>query len=380
MPSIETLIRKFRGKHYITTLDMKSGYWHIPIKESDRAKTAFAFDGKLWEWCVMPFGPTNAPPYFQKVMNDIFSDLPYVLVYLDDISILSNIWDLSIKTTNILYLYTKHLISTTLKSKSIEIHKSDASFHILQTAPFNPSILINETASDVIGESDDESNDSQNDSNTSTTNNNIPKPKQKRYSYQSDYLKPYDYDNYIFASKPTIHKSPPKCQTRFVAKQQRLSNLKRATHEKLIPITNVSGDSKIEQTNDKIIQNKPSKPTYNKSLLIPPKASIADRYNLNNISNDAIKEKQSNDPRLFAIITYLKENNKYLLTDLNKYVYRTVLSGRFYINHNDILMYKYNERNCIVIPDSLISSVLYWAHDDVHHGYQRMIARISDRY
>jgi hypothetical protein len=38
----------------------------------------------------MPFGLSNAPPYFQKVMNDLFADLPFVVVYLDDITILSN--------------------------------------------------------------------------------------------------------------------------------------------------------------------------------------------------------------------------------------------------------------------------------------------------
>ena len=37
----------------------------------------------------MPFGPTNAPMYFQRCMDKIFGDLPFVTVYLDDISIMS---------------------------------------------------------------------------------------------------------------------------------------------------------------------------------------------------------------------------------------------------------------------------------------------------
>ena len=90
LPSIQSLIDAFKGKHFISTIDMKSGYWHIPIKEEDRAKTAFVFNGKLYEWCYLPFGPTNAPPYFQKIMSEIFEDLEYVKVYLDDITIISN--------------------------------------------------------------------------------------------------------------------------------------------------------------------------------------------------------------------------------------------------------------------------------------------------
>ena len=89
LPSIQTLMDRFKDMEYISTIDMKSGYWHIPIAEEDRAKTAFVFNGKLWEWCVMPFGPTNAPPYFQKIMNEIFEDLDFVQVYLDDITVIS---------------------------------------------------------------------------------------------------------------------------------------------------------------------------------------------------------------------------------------------------------------------------------------------------
>ena len=72
IPEPRKLINKFQGKHYITSLDLKGGYWHIPIKPEDRHKTAFIFDGVVWEWNVMPFGPTNAPMYFQKAMQEIF--------------------------------------------------------------------------------------------------------------------------------------------------------------------------------------------------------------------------------------------------------------------------------------------------------------------
>ena len=89
IPEPRKLLNKFQGKHYITSLDLKGGYWHVPIKPEDRHKTAFIFDGDVWEWNVMPFGPTNAPMYFQKAMQEIFGHLDFVTVYLDDISILS---------------------------------------------------------------------------------------------------------------------------------------------------------------------------------------------------------------------------------------------------------------------------------------------------
>ena len=90
IPKTSGLFEKFRGKRYITSLDLKGGYWHIPIHEDDKHKTAFIFDGKIYQWNVMPFGPTNAPMYFQQCMREIFGDLDFVTIYLDDISILSD--------------------------------------------------------------------------------------------------------------------------------------------------------------------------------------------------------------------------------------------------------------------------------------------------
>ena len=89
LPSIEQLMNNFQGMNYISTIDIKSGYWHIPIRKEDRPKTAFVFNNKTYEWNVMPFGPTNAPPHFQKIMDKIFNDLPFVMVYMDDITVIS---------------------------------------------------------------------------------------------------------------------------------------------------------------------------------------------------------------------------------------------------------------------------------------------------
>ena len=38
---------------------------------------------------VLSFGLTNAPAVFQREMNKVFADLPFVLVYLDDILVFS---------------------------------------------------------------------------------------------------------------------------------------------------------------------------------------------------------------------------------------------------------------------------------------------------
>ncbi|RDX80042.1 Orf V, partial [Mucuna pruriens] len=71
--------------------DMKSGYWQIQIKETDRYKTAFTVPFGQYEWNVMPFGLKNAPSEFQKIMNDIFNDYTkFTIVYIDDVLVFSD--------------------------------------------------------------------------------------------------------------------------------------------------------------------------------------------------------------------------------------------------------------------------------------------------
>ena len=50
LPNISDLLHKFRGKKYITSLDMKGGYWHIPVKKEHRERLAFVVGGNLFEW------------------------------------------------------------------------------------------------------------------------------------------------------------------------------------------------------------------------------------------------------------------------------------------------------------------------------------------
>ena len=59
------------------------------MSPEDAKKTAVITPFGLFEFTRMPFGLCNAPQTFQRYMDSIFRDLPFVFVYIDDILIAS---------------------------------------------------------------------------------------------------------------------------------------------------------------------------------------------------------------------------------------------------------------------------------------------------
>ena len=72
-------------------IDLKLGYWQMPIGPRDIQKTAFKTRWRLYEYLVMPFGVTNAPAKFMGMMNDLLGEYldRFVLIVLDDILVYS---------------------------------------------------------------------------------------------------------------------------------------------------------------------------------------------------------------------------------------------------------------------------------------------------
>ena len=89
--NMETLHRRrsgFRRGDWMFSIDLESGYFHLPIRPEDRTLLGFEWRGRWYVFCVLPFGLSSAPFAFTKLMKQLANHWRRkgvrLLVYLDD--------------------------------------------------------------------------------------------------------------------------------------------------------------------------------------------------------------------------------------------------------------------------------------------------------
>ena len=89
LPKIDEMYAKLKGAKFFSTIDLRSGYYHIALGKDSRAKTAFVTPFGKYEFLQVPFGLAQAPAYFQHLMNQVLDNCSFAMTYLDDIIIFS---------------------------------------------------------------------------------------------------------------------------------------------------------------------------------------------------------------------------------------------------------------------------------------------------
>ena len=56
LPKIDEMYGRLKGAKYFTTLDLRSGYYHIGLSRGSKAKTAFITLFGKYQFEVVPFG------------------------------------------------------------------------------------------------------------------------------------------------------------------------------------------------------------------------------------------------------------------------------------------------------------------------------------
>jgi len=89
LPRIDQQVNELAKCKWFSTLDVKSTYYQVPLATEDRAYTAFEADGKLYQYCRLPFVVSNGDSCFQRIIDSVIADneLKQTFAYLDNITI-----------------------------------------------------------------------------------------------------------------------------------------------------------------------------------------------------------------------------------------------------------------------------------------------------
>ena len=90
LPKIDEMFSKLGGSSVFSTIDLHSGYYHVGLTRESRPKSAFVVPMGKWQFKRTPFGLSQAPAYFQLLIDKVLTGCSeFTMGYLDDIIIFS---------------------------------------------------------------------------------------------------------------------------------------------------------------------------------------------------------------------------------------------------------------------------------------------------
>ena len=116
LPRIDTCFDALGGAKYFSTLDLRQGYWQVENDPESSDKTTFITRKGSFKFKVLPFGLSNAPAVFQRLMNMVMQGLTWeaCLVFLDDIIVIALTFEQHLERLNAVF---QRLKSANLKLK-----------------------------------------------------------------------------------------------------------------------------------------------------------------------------------------------------------------------------------------------------------------------
>jgi len=143
LPLVEDQLDLLQGARYFSTLDLKNGFFHVPVDEQSRKFTAFIVPDGHYEFLRVPFGLCNSPAVFQRYINIVFRDLiqsKVILTYMDDLIIPSIDCEIGIKNLQVV-LKVASEAGLTINWRKCQFLRQRVEFlgHVIENGRVGPS-------------------------------------------------------------------------------------------------------------------------------------------------------------------------------------------------------------------------------------------------
>ena len=140
LPKIDEMYANLCGARIFTTLDLRSGYYHIGLDKELKAKTAFVTPFLKYEFNAILYRLAQALAYFQQLISIVLQDCSrFAMVYLDDIIIFSKNETEHLKHIEIIFQKLK-AVGLKLKDSKCDFFKREVHYlgHLISVDRIQP--------------------------------------------------------------------------------------------------------------------------------------------------------------------------------------------------------------------------------------------------
>jgi len=105
LPRIDDTLDQLRGAKYFSTLDCDQAYYQVSMHPDSKEKTSFITPDGLFQFKVLPFGLSNSPLTFQRLIDTVLGRLKWsiALVYMDDIVCFSRDFESHLQNLEVIF-------------------------------------------------------------------------------------------------------------------------------------------------------------------------------------------------------------------------------------------------------------------------------------
>jgi DNA-directed RNA polymerase subunit RPC12/RpoP len=93
IPYIRDAFHAVKGCRIYGSVDLLWSFLQFMVSRDSRPLTAFTWRGQQYQFVGAPFGINSLTSHVQRIVSRLFSDMPFVLVYVDNIVFGSNTWE-----------------------------------------------------------------------------------------------------------------------------------------------------------------------------------------------------------------------------------------------------------------------------------------------